>query len=168
MFMASLLVAATSFLAVPSAPSPVGDPSIVWHLIADVSISEFVEVRSARRPAHLDWSADGCSTPLPVGMGDTGRSFNFRAACNHHDFGYRNLKLLDRRYHCPHRRLDRYCPSESWRVGRYWNAANRRQVDDRFLADMRADCGRRPISERLTCRAWAWAYYQAVRAAGGP
>ena len=168
MFMASLLVAAASFLAVPSAPSPVGDPAIVWHIIDDLSIGQFVELRVTRRHAHLDWSSDGCSTPIAVGLGDTGRSYDFRRACDHHDFGYRNLKLLDRRYHCPNRRLDHYCPPYSWRYGRWWNAANRRRVDDRFLADMREDCRRRSISERVTCRAWAWAYYQAVRAAGGP
>src|SRR5262245_35719088 len=135
--MASLLVAVTSVLTVPSAPSPVGDPAIVWHYIVGVSLPAFTAARTIAQPPQLDWSADGCSTQAPVGLGDTGRSYNFRTACNHHDFGYRNLKLLDRRYACPRRPLDHYCPAGAWSYGRYWNHANRKRVDDRFLADMR-------------------------------
>jgi hypothetical protein len=168
MFVASLLVAVTSFLTVPSAPNPVGDPATVWHFILGVTLDEFTAARAAHQPPHLDWSADGCSTQTPVGLGDTGRSFDFRAACNHHDFGYRNLKLLDRRYHCPRRPLDRYCAPGTWSYGKHWNGPNRLKVDDRFLADMRLDCAGRPVSQRATCRAWAWTYYQAVRAFGGP
>jgi hypothetical protein len=168
MYVASLLVAVTSFLAVPSAPNPVGDPSIVWHFIMDVSMAEFEAARQAGQPPQLDWTTDGCTTLSPVGLGDTGRSFNFRTACQHHDFGYRNLKLLDRRYHCPHRPLDHYCPTASWSYGGAWNHTNRKRVDDRFLADMRLDCAGRPLTQRLACRAWARTYYQAVRIAGGP
>jgi hypothetical protein len=168
MFMASLLVAASSLMAASSVPAPASDPAVVWHLIESVSLTEFLTLRDSGIPPQLDWSHDGCSTPLPAGLGDTGRSFNFRNACDHHDFGYRNLKRLDQRYNCPSRTLDTYCAAGSWSYGRHWNAANRKRVDDRFLADMRADCEGRSFFQRLPCRGWATTYYTAVRIAGGP
>jgi hypothetical protein len=56
----------------------------------------------------------------------------------------------------------------SWSYGKYWNHDNRKRVDQRFLADMRLDCAKRPLWQRVTCRAWARTYYEAVRIAGGP
>ena len=93
---AALVVAATTFLAAAplAGASTTTDTDAFRHLMYDVPISDFVAARAAQTPATLDWSTDGCSTPLPVGLGDTGRSFNFRAACQHHDFGYRNAHSL--------------------------------------------------------------------------
>jgi hypothetical protein len=144
---AALVVAATTFLAAAplAGASTTTDTDAFRHLMYDVPISDFVAARAAQTPATLDWSTDGCSTPLPVGLGDTGRSFNFRAACQHHDFGYRNAQALG-----------------------IWNAKERKRIDGRFLADMRADCAPRPVTQRTTCRAWAVVYYNAVRIAGGP
>jgi len=98
----------------------------------------------------FDWSTDGCSAPL---IGDTGRSFNFRASCFRHDFGYRNLKLLERRY------------GQGYT---YWNGANRKRVDQQFLTDMKAHCRGRALPLRPTCLLWADVFYSAVRIAGGP
>jgi hypothetical protein len=171
MVMAALLVAVTSVLTVPSAPNPVGDPSTVWRLV-DAPLAEFLQARAAQTPAHLDWTADGCSTGIPPG--NSGRSFDFTAACSRHDFAYRNLKRLEQWYGCHHRRLDHYCEpgqersGRSERSGRYWNRANRRRADQRFLADMLDDCRRRVTAQRLTCRVWARTYHRAVRLAGGP
>jgi len=155
---AKLVVAATTVLAVSVLPTPspaiaAGDSSAITHLMFDIDIAAFVAARSANAPASVDWSSDGCSTPLPAGLGDTGRSYNFRAACWRHDFGYRNYKALDR---------------EPGQRGRWWNATSRKRLDDVFLADMRADCAPRPWTQRSTCRAWATTYYRAVRVAGGP
>ncbi|MGD9702720.1 MAG: phospholipase [Acidimicrobiia bacterium] len=150
--LANLVVAATTFLAASALPAPdVMDPSSVAQLTFDVGIGTFTSARVAHTPAALDWSSDGCSTPLPVGLGDTGRSYNFRAACQRHDFGYRNHKLLDRR-----------AGEHGW----WWNETTRRRIDDRFLADMVASCTSRPWTQRASCRAWAQVYYRAVRLAG--
>ncbi len=142
---AALVVAATTFLAVPSVAGATPAAPAFTRLMYDVTLQEFVAARGARSPAGFDWSSDGCSTPFPVGLGDTGRSFNFRNACYRHDFGYRN----------------------AGRVGR-WNAVERKRIDDRLLADMRADCAPRPWTQRTTCVTWAEIYYAAVRRFGGP
>ena len=91
----------------------------------------------------MTWRTNGCSAPL---VGDTGLSFNFRNSCRRHDFGYRNLKLLDRRY-----------------GGGFWNPTSRRRVDQQFLADMKAHCHTRALWLRPTCLGWAQTYYIAVR-----
>jgi Prokaryotic phospholipase A2 len=151
--LANLVVAATTLLAAPALPEPSAiDAAAVAHLAFSVDIATFVAARIAQAPAALDWSSDGCTTPLPFGLGNTGRSYDFGAACWRHDFGYRNHKLLDRR------------PGEH---GRWWNERVRKRIDDRFLADMRADCAPRPVTQRASCRAWASTYYRAVRLAGG-
>jgi hypothetical protein len=96
----------------------------------------------------FDWSTDFCSAPL---IGNTGRSFNFTNSCRRHDFGYRNLQLLDHRY------------------GTHgWNGTSRRRVDQQFLADMQSHCRARPWYDEPPCFAWAAAFYSAVRVAGGP
>lgn len=141
---AALVVAATTFLAVPSmadaAPSDIPQYQALAH---GVSLGQFLAARAARSPSTLDWSSDGCSTPLPVGLGDTGRTYNFRAACQRHDFGYRNAKRLG-----------------------LWGSAEKRRIDDRFLADMKLDCAPRPWTQRTSCLAWAAIYHQGVRIAG--
>jgi hypothetical protein len=159
---ANLVVVATTFLASVSAliaPHPAAAvPSLATQqatvLRLDiVAMAAFQSARNTHDPSWMDWTSDGCSTPLPVGLGDTGRSYNFRKACQRHDFGYRNEKRLDR---------------AAAKAGTYWNSTTRKGIDVQFLADMRADCAPRPITQRYTCRAWADVYYRAVRAAGGP
>ena len=145
----SALFAPTSVVAAPSLASQQASVVLLDHM----SMAAFQTARNAHDPSWMDWSSDGCSTPLPVGLGDTGRSYNFRKACERHDFGYRNEKRLDR---------------ASGKAGTYWNSTTRKRVDVQFLADMRADCAPRPITQRYTCRAWAGVYYDAVRTAGGP
>ncbi|MFZ4811538.1 MAG: phospholipase A2 [Ilumatobacteraceae bacterium] len=126
------------------------DAAYVEQLVQTVSLSAFIGIASGPRDTWFDWSNDGCSAPL---VGNTGRSFDFTTACRRHDFGYRNLRLLERRYG----------------TGRtYWNAASRQRVDKRFLADMRDHCASRPWYDKPTCQAWATTFYSAVRVAGGP
>ena len=155
----AVLVAVTSFLTVLSPadaglrPAPRHDAASDWSYVRRLAItapmSEFVA--ATRTPDRwFDWSTDDCSAPL---VGSTGRSFDFRLPCRRHDFGYRNLRLLERRY-------------GSGRT--YWNHTNRRSVDDRFLTEMRAHCATRAPWLRLQCRWWAGTYYTAVRLAGGP
>ena len=96
----------------------------------------------------LNWSTDYCSSSPDNPLG-----FDFALSCYRHDFGYRNLRLLERRY---------------GRGALYWNHANRRTVDQRFRSDMLAHCAIRAPWLRTQCRWWAATYYTAVRLAGGP
>lgn len=152
-FRFAVLVAVTSFLTVVSpasaGPTAASDWAYVSRLAFTVPLSTFSSARATGDP-WFDWSTDGCSAPL---IGDSGLTFNFREACVRHDFGYRNLKLLERRYGS----------------GRsYWNAANRKRVDDQFLIDMKAHCRSRALPLRPTCNLWADIFHRAVRIAGGP
>lgn len=108
--------------------------------LVDVDLAAFLAYRASpgRDPA-LDWSTDLCSAPI---VGGTGRSFAFTDACIRHDFGYRNAK----------------------RLGRF--GADKSRIDRRFLADMRASCGRGPPRLRERCRRWALTFYVAVRELG--
>jgi Prokaryotic phospholipase A2 len=131
-------------------PDRTVDLATIVHLEV-APMAEFQRARVGAQPPWLDWTNDGCSTPSPIGLGDTGRSFNFRMACQRHDFGYRNTKLYDQRFGTHE-----------------WNAASRQRIDSTLLRDMRADCAPRPFTQRFNCRAWADIYYRAVRLAGGP
>jgi|GEM_PF-218338 len=167
----SVLTAATPALAEAtpsrSAPAPSAaaedDAWYVEHLLHEIRLTDFVALAAAG-DGWFDMSTDFCTAPL---VGTTGRSFDFHDACRRHDFGYRNLKLLDRRYHCADRPPDRVCSSPG-RHGRFWNASSRARADRRFLADMRGHCAARPWYEEATCRGWAETFYRAVRVAGGP
>lgn len=97
----------------------------------------------------FDWSTDFCSAPL---VGNTGRTFDFTEPCRRHDFGYRNTKLLNRRYG----------------AGRYWSSGRRKEIDRQFLNDMLAHCASRRLIDRPTCVSWAYTYYGVVRLVGGP
>ena len=159
--LANLVVAATTLLAASALPAPglsahalsppsAMDPAAVEWMTFGVDIGTFVSTRAAPFPGPYDWSSDGCSTPLPVGLGDTGRSYNFRAARQRHDFGYRNFRLLD----------------AAGPIGQWWNETTRRRIDDQFLTDMLVSCAPRPWTQRTSCRAWARVYHRAVRVAG--
>ena len=147
-----VLVAVTSLLTVASPAiagpvrSAVADRATVERLLYATPMGDFIA--SVGVDLWFDWSTDFCSAPL---IGNTGRSFNFTRSCRRHDFGYRNLQLLDRRY------------------GTHgWNGTSRRHVDQQFLADMQSHCRSRPWYDEPTCFAWATTFYAAVRVAGGP
>lgn len=157
----ALLVAATTAMAVASLtlsplPAPAAEAAVERSATADrwfvdtmlfrVSMSYFLANVGVDR--WFDWSTDLCSAPL---VGSTGRSFDFRHPCRRHDFGYRNLRLIDRRYGT-----------------HQWNATSRKAIDDRFLRDMLNHCETRSTWLRTTCRWWAQTFYAAVRVFGGP
>jgi hypothetical protein len=148
-------------------PDPARDLRRIEVLLHSVSLVTFV--RTAEHHVAdddwFDWSTDLCSAPF---VGSSGRSFDFTAACRRHDFGYRNLKLMDERYSCPNRPTNEVCAAGTWSYGRWWNSDSRRRVDDRFRRDMLAHCATRRSSERLSCRGWAETFHRAVRLAGGP
>ena len=147
-----VFIAVTSVLTVapPADAGPVhsasADQAYVERLLYSTSITSFVAAVDS--DDWYDWSTDSCSAPL---VGNTGRSFNFTNSCRRHDFGYRNLQLLDRRYGPGH-----------------WTGSTRKRVDRLFLSDMKRHCWSRPWYDEPTCLAWARAFYAAVRLAGGP
>jgi len=159
-FRLAVLVAVTSFLTVasPASAGPIvlathsasADAAYVQRMLYDTSMSGFLRAATVTGDRWFDWSTDLCSAPL---VGSTGLSFDFTRPCRRHDFGYRNLRLLERRYRTG---------------GSYWNATNRRRVDQQFLADMKAHCRTRSWLLQPSCLAWAETYYTAVRIAGGP
>ncbi len=146
-----VFVAVTTVLTVasPASAGPVhsatNDRAFVEQMLYATPITGFVA--SVGSDTWFDWSTDFCSAPL---VGNTGRSFNFTEPCRRHDFGYRNLRLLERRYG-----MD------------YWNGTERRRVDQQFLADMKHHCWSRPWYDEPTCLTWAATFYSAVRLAGG-
>lgn len=98
----SMLVAVTSVLPAQLPPivgtitqpnSVLSTVEAVRHIEFDLDIATFTRQRFLLRRQYptLDWTSDGCSAPI---VGSQGRSFNFRSACNRHDFGYRNFKNL--------------------------------------------------------------------------
>lgn len=106
----------------------------------------FLAARAAAAPG-LDWSSDGCSVPL---VREPQRSmpqgFDFRAACERHDFGYRNYRAQ----------------------GRLTEPA-RHRLDDAFLADMDAVCAQQTgwFGVRAAyCRHIAGDYHFWVRSCG--
>jgi hypothetical protein len=145
-----VFVAVTTVLTVasPALAAPVhsasADQAYVERMMYATSLTSFVA--SVGSDNWYDWSTDFCSAPL---VGNTGRSFNFTNACRRHDFGYRNLQLLDRRY-----------------GGGHWNSASRKRVDVMFLADMRRHCWSRPWYDAPTCFSWAETFYAGVRVGG--
>ena len=60
----------------------------------DVPLAQFIRDRFTG-DRWFDWTHDGCSAPL---LGSTGRAYDFLQPCMRHDFGYRNLQLMERRY----------------------------------------------------------------------
>ena len=162
----AILVAVSSLYAAPHGPSPDAEAARVEQLLFATSLEAFD--RTARAPVasdrNLDWSTDLCSAPI---VGNAGRSFDFSPACRRHDFGYRNFKLLDRRYTCAARPLADYCRPGSWHYGRWWNEWRRKMLDDLFSLDMKVLCDRRPLWERARCHLWRGVFYLSVRTMGG-
>jgi len=123
---------------------------VVDDLVFSVPLARFRGERSRAKRLHpwLITRTDGCTAPF---IGSTGRSFNFRAACERHDLAYANYQSLAR--------LD---------AGVVWSSELRAQVDDQFQRDLQQSCTNRRHSERLRCDAWAVVYFHAVRVAAGP
>jgi hypothetical protein len=121
-------------------------------LVFRMPIGDFTRIASRPTGADstFDWSTDHCSAPL---VGSTGRSFDFTAACDRHDFAYRNYKRAD--------------VANSQR-GRVWNSRTRHRIDLQFQRDMTSHCSQRKLGDRPTCLMWCEVFYRLVRIAGGP
>jgi Prokaryotic phospholipase A2 len=93
--------------------------------------------RSPWRSYRFDWSTDYCTAAPERPLG-----YDFRIACWHHDFGYRN-------YHALHR-----------------FAANKDRLDTMFYADLRRVCATYRLRLQPACYTLAWTYYEAVHIFG--
>ena len=147
---ASPVIAASSRGERTVATASTPDRGIVDRLVFDTPLKRFRIERTRAKRIHrwLITSTDGCSAPI---VGSSGRSFNFRLACERHDLAYANYSVLSR-----------------LSLGVEWNASLRAKVDDRFQRDLQDTCRKRRHSERLRCDAWAVLFFHAVRLAAGP
>jgi hypothetical protein len=85
--------------------------------------------------SQLDWSDDGCSNSP-----DNPLDFDFMPSCQRHDFGYRNYK----------------------KQGRF-DEANRKKLDDNFLADLKIMCELEAGFRATNCIKIAKTYHKMVR-----
>lgn len=129
-----------------------GVPSrtVVDVIVFNTPLAKFRGERSRAKRVHrwLITTTDGCSAPM---VGSRGRSFDFRLACERHDFAYANYSYLSR-----------------LGLGVNWDSAQRVRVDDQFQRDLQESCVKRRKSERLRCDAWAVAFFHAVRLVARP
>ncbi|MFF9048070.1 phospholipase A2 [Streptomyces parvulus] len=92
---------------------------------------------------------DGCSTPGPNVSKPKG--FNFRTACDMHDYGY---GLIGNTYKGYKYYLDR---------------SKKSNVDNAFHTTMKTySCKKYSAIARPECNGWAWVYYKAVGLKGNP
>ncbi len=149
----SMLVAVTSVLPAQLPPVALTSPQphsvmsiidAVRHIEFDLDITSFARQRFSLRRQYptLDWTTDGCSAPI---VGSEGRSFNFRTACDRHDFGYRNFKNLG-----------------------LFDTSTRTLIDEQLHRDMNRSCDSQRRTFKVRCIAWSEVFYTMVRAAGGP
>ena len=146
---------------------PTRDINRLHTLVFNIPLSLFME--SARRltphDRGFDWSSDLCSAPM---IGSTGRSYDFLNSCRRHDFAYRNFKKANRDESCSPSTSPSTCTPSRSLSDQWWNSTMRHRIDRQFLSDMTNQCSTRPMSERLSCLAWAQVFYRSVRIAGGP
>lgn len=103
-----------------------------------VTLAAFLDGKKAKKPTSLDWGDDGCSQSPDYPAG-----FDFLHSCMRHDFGYSNFKAQGR-----------------------FTEANRKRIDDNFLADLNRECAKQSFFPGLACKATAQLYYTAVRTFG--
>ena len=152
-FVLSMLVAVTSVMPAQLPPVALTSAQLhpvlsnvdaVHHIEFDLDIITFSRQRFSLRRQYptLDWSNDGCSAPI---VGSEGRSFNFRTACDRHDFGYRNFKAIG-----------------------LFDTSTRTLIDEQLHRDMNKACDSQRRTFKVRCIAWSEIFYTMVRAAGGP
>jgi hypothetical protein len=111
-----------------------------WTQPTASSTAAWNAARTDREPWSgygFDWSTDYCSASPDRPLG-----FDFTLSCWHHDFGYRNYKV----------------------VGQF--SANKARLDNTFYADLKRKCATYSSLVRPACNSLAWTYYQAVVAFG--
>ncbi|KAK0634220.1 phospholipase A2 [Immersiella caudata] len=132
-----LLGLAGSALAAPLESRQTSLVAVTDNYLFSLTLPQFTTKRSARDPATLDWSTDGCTSSPDNPLG-----FPFVPACHRHDFGYHNYRIQNR-----------------------FTTSGRLRIDDQFKKDLYYQCSSVTLSG--LCRALADVYYAAVRAFGG-
>ena len=89
-----------------SVRSALADQAYVERMVYSTPMAGFIA--AVGNDSWFDWTTDFCSAPL---VGNTGRTFNFTNSCRRHDFGYRNLQLLDQQFLLD---MKRHCWSRPW------------------------------------------------------
>ena len=113
------------------------------ELMFSSNMSTFQAAKRARNPSCWTWTDDGCShapDELPL------TNYDFKPACQRHDFGYRNGKKLNR-----------------------FNDALKREVDDQLKEDLYKVCAKYTglsSFNGVACRRVADVYVAAVRRIG--
>jgi hypothetical protein len=128
----ALLVPSVAAQAAASKASVLSD----WTQTTSASTNAWNTARLDRAPwasYNFDWSTDYCSSSPDNPLG-----FDFKLACWHHDFGYRNYKDL----------------------GTF--DANKGRLDSMFYADLKRKCATYSSLSQPACYSLAWTYYQAV------
>jgi hypothetical protein len=134
-----VLISAVALLAPPAVASAAASKASVlsdWTQTTASSTSAWNSARLNRDPwasYGFDWSTDYCSSSPDNPLG-----FDFKLACWHHDFGYRNYKAM----------------------GTF--SANKDRVDDMFYADLKRKCATYSSVVQPACYSIAWTYYEAV------
>ena len=95
-----------------------------------------------------------------------GVSFDFKAPCARHDFGWRNLKRLDQHWNCATAGVNNPCaPNGTGRAsGAYNTYDNCHLASDKFASDMGDHCDTRSIIPKPTCKSTLFVYVAAVYA----
>ena len=134
-----VLISALALLVPPVAADAAASKASVlsdWTQTTAASTNAWNAARLDREPwasYNFDWSTDYCSSSPDNPLG-----FDFKLACWHHDFGYRNYKDL----------------------GTF--DANKDRLDDVFYADLKRKCATYSSLSQPACYSLAWTYYQAV------
>ncbi|KAI5781533.1 prokaryotic phospholipase A2-domain-containing protein [Geopyxis carbonaria] len=113
------------------------------QLLYRTPIAVFQAALNSRTPPYLFWpspTANACTNAPDHPWG-----FNFKKACQRHDFGYKN-----------HRNQQRFCPTE------------RARIDSLFAKDLADYCSGRPWLKRWACRNTAAPYVAGVRVNSPP
>jgi hypothetical protein len=111
-----------------------------WTQTTATSYNDWNAARLNRAPwadYSFDWSTDYCSSSPDKPLG-----YDFTLPCWHHDFGYRNYKLMDQ------------------------FPANKDRLDNVFYADLKRKCATYSTFLQPPCYSLAWTYYQAVHVFG--
>ncbi|KAL0632118.1 hypothetical protein Q9L58_009018 [Maublancomyces gigas] len=130
---------ATDIIKVPSTSTVTADMKTTDNFLFSGTLAAFLDAKKAEKPSSLIWRDDGCSKSEDFPAG-----FNFLHSCMRHDFGYRNYKAQGR-----------------------FTEANRKRLDDNFLADLNRECDKQSFFPGLACKATAKLYHKAVRKLAG-
>ncbi|MFG3114869.1 phospholipase [Streptomyces sp. NPDC048197] len=143
---APLLAIAALLTAAAPAPAaqavPADKPRVLsnWTQTGAASYTQWAAARDHRSKwaaYRFNWNTDYCSKSPDNPLG-----FPFHLRCARHDFGYRNYK----------------------RMGTF--KANKARLDKALYEDLKRVCGGYSGARKVSCKALAWTYYQAVKKYG--